>query len=520
MKLEKITLRNFRCYKDQIEFVVDDLTCLIGKNDIGKSTMLEALDAFFNESIEAGDLSTTSSDKIVEISCLFSGVPNSIVLDTSVPSSPKDEGILNSDGKLEVIKQFTVNATVGKATYLKCFHPLDDSLIDILSLKNPSLKIKAETLGIDLTGINKAKNPLIRKAIRDHIDSEWGVKLIKVDGNLNTEDNLKTIWSSLKSLLPIYTLFKVDKSLDDKDKDVQDPMKSAVEETLAIPEIKELLDKIEEKVKEKSTEVADRIIEKLKDIDIALAERLKSDFKKAPTWKSVFDLTLLNDRDIPLNKRGSGMRRLVLLSFFQAQAEKRKAEKSAPAIIYAIEEPETSQHPNHQVKLIESLINLSQAENTQVLFTSHSSNLVREIPVNSLRFISASDEVNTVEYGINIDGTKNEAAIKKVIDTLGILPNPADKVKVLVYVEGNHDVSGIKRYSKLLNAADPTILNLNDDQIAWVITGGSALKHYLEHKYLDGLGKPEVHIYDGDIPDYITAVNKINAEANPKKKGI
>lgn len=521
MKLEKITLRNFRCYQERIEFLVDDLTCIIGKNDIGKSTILESLDAFFNENIEAGDLSTDHSNNVIEIGCIFSGIPDSIVLDSSIPTSPASEGILNEDGKLEVIKMFTIGSTVGKAIYLNCYHPNAPELQNLLSLKNASLKLKAEELGIDLSRINRTKNPPLREALRNHYSQERQIIQLKVDGNLNTEDNLKTVWSSLKNTLPIYTLFKVDKSLDDKDKDVQDPMKAAVEETLAIPEIKELLDQIEEKVKEKSTEVADRIIEKLKDIDHSLAERLISDFKKAPTWKNVFDLTLLNEHNIPLNKRGSGVRRLVLLSFFQAQAEKRKNEKNAPSIIYAIEEPETSQHPNNQLLLIQSLIDLAQRENTQVLFTSHSANLVREIPLTSLRFISETASGVLVEYGVDINtGEKDENTINKIISTLGILPNPADKVKVLVYVEGSHDVNGLKGYSSILNLNDSRILDLSSDQIAWVITGGSSLKHYLENRYLEGLGKPEVHIYDSDVRDYVHVVNKINGEGNPIKKAF
>lgn len=521
MRLDKIKLRNFRCYKDEIEFIVDDLTCIIGKNDIGKSTILEALDAFFNDNIDTSDLSTNADDNQIEITCYFSGVPEEVVLDTSSPTNPIEEGILNQQNQLEIIRRFSVGATVGKSTYLNGYHPINENLIDLLSLKNDSLKTKAETLGIDLANVTKSKNPPIRKAFRDHFGGERSLIEIKVDGNLTTENNLKTIWGKLKPMLPVFTLFKVDKALDDKDKDVQDPMKSAVDETLAIPEIQELLDQIEQKVKEKSTEVADKIIEKLKDIDESLAEKLKSDFKKSPTWKSVFDLTLLNEQNIPLNKRGSGVRRLVLLSFFQAQAEKRKTEKNAPSIIYAIEEPETSQHPNHQLLLIKSLVELSEQENTQVLFTSHSANLVREIPVHSLRYISINEENISIEYGIDsASGEKDESTIDKIISTLGILPNPADKIKILIYVEGNHDVNGLKRYSSILNNHDPQIPDLHGHEIGWVITGGSSLKHYVENKYLEGLGKPELHIYDSDVASYVAMVAQINAEGNPNKKAF
>ncbi|HCW63297.1 MAG: ATP-binding protein [Leeuwenhoekiella sp.] len=518
MKLEKLTLRNFRCYKEETVFKVDDLNCLIGRNDAGKSTIMEALDAFFNDNIDTGDLSTNNDDNEIEITCEFSDVPDYLVLDTSIETNPEEEGILNANGNLEIVRVFKIGKTVGKAIYLNAQNYVHEELSQLLELKNGTLKSKANELGVDLSGVTKSKNPPIRSAFRDHFGREKSNSQIKVDGNLTTENNLKTIWSKLKVMLPIYSLFKVDKSLDDKDGDVQDPMKSAIEETLAIQEIQEKLSEIENMVREKSTAVADSIIAKLTDIDASLAETLKSDLRKQPNWKGLFDLTLFNEEDIPLNKRGSGVRRLVLLSFFQAQAEKRKGDKSSPSIIYAIEEPETSQHPNHQMLLIRSLIELSEGDNTQVFFTSHSANLVRELPIQSLRYVVNTPDGLRIQNAWNFeDEVEVQETIDAVIDTLGILPNPKDSVRVLVYVEGNNDVLALKRYSSIYINEGEEIIDLNDSKIGWVITGGSSLKHYVENSYLSGLGKPEVHIYDGDDIKYIRAVQEINANNDPSK---
>lgn len=519
MKLIKLKLRNFRCYQQEVEFLIDDLTAIIGKNDIGKSSILEALDGFFNDNIEESDLSNNADNRTIELTCFFSGLPDQIVLDTSVPTSPSSEGILNSNNELEVRKTFTFSGRKSIAVYLCAEYPSDGRLEKLLSLKNGALKALATELDIDLTGVNKAKNPPLREKIREFIGGGRSRKILKVEGSLDTEDNLKTIWSSISKMLPVFSLFKVDKVLDDKDGDIKDPMQVAINEALALPEIQELLQTVEEKVRAASTEVADRTIEKLKDFDASLSERLKSEFSKAPSYNKIFDLTLLNENNIPLNKRGSGIRRLVLLSFFQAQAERRKAKESAPGIIYAIEEPETSQHPNHQKMLINALIRLSQQQGVQILFTTHNANLVREIPIHSLRYISLNNGQLSIETGKNLaDGSNNDAVITKVIQALGILPNPADKVKVLVYVEGNHDVNALKRYSVILNTAENEIINLTGNPgVGYVITGGSALKHYIEQKHLEGLGKPEVHIYDNDVPEYRAAVESINAENNPQK---
>lgn len=46
-------------------------------------------------------------------------------------------------------------------------------------------------------------------------------------------------------------------------------------------------------------------------------------------------------------------------------------------IIYAFEEPETSQHPTHQRMLLDSFIELSKKENCQILITTHTPESVK-----------------------------------------------------------------------------------------------------------------------------------------------
>lgn len=522
MRLIELKLKNFRCYKELTSIRINDLTCILGKNDVGKSSILEALDGFFNDNVDKGDLNTDLQSGTIEISCVFDEIPKKLVLDSSVETSPIEENILNINGHLEIKKLFKIGNTISKSTVLVALHPTHEKLINILSLKNTPLKNLAEEVGANLEGVNRTKNPPLRSAIINALESPKEVIEIKVDGSLDTDNNLKAIWSKLKTYLPIFSIFKVDKNIDDKDKDVQDPMKHAIKESLAVPRIVELLEEIEREVKEKSTEVAELTIEKLKEIDESLAEKLKSDFNKSPSWDKIFDLTLLNEKNIPLNKRGSGVKRLVLLSFFQAQAEKKKAENNSPSIIYAIEEPETSQHPNHQLILIKAFQDLSEQENIQVLFTTHSSNLVKEIPISSLVYIHKEEENLNIDYGIGEDGASlDEETLNKVIKTLGVLPNPRDSVRKLLFVEGNHDINALLRYSNLLNSHDNSINALSDSiDVAYVIAGGSSLKFYIDQKYLSGLGKAELHIYDNDVAEYRQYVQQINNQNDDRKKAF
>lgn len=517
MKLVKIKLKNFRCYRDEQEVCLDKLTAVIGQNDVGKSSILEAIDGFFNDSLTDKDLCTDAQNEAIELTCCFENIPDEVVLDASVPSCPIDEGILNSNNQLEVKKVFKFGGRTSKSVYLISNHPSDLRLKKLLSMKNEKLKDLAKGFNLDLTGIDQKKNPPMRQVIRDYIGGDRMEIELKVDGNLEGQDNLKDIWKSLKKLLPVFSLFKTDKAFDDKDGDIKNPLQSAINEALALPEIQTLLERVEEKVRKYSTDIANETIEKLKNFDIT--EELKSDFNKDPSYSRIFDITLLNEKNIPLNKRGSGIRRLVVLSFFQAQAEKRKINNEAPSIIYALEEPETSQHPDHQKKIISTLIELSKQENIQVIFTTHNANLVREIPLESLMLISSSDGKRIIDYGI--DPNTNEVdddVIDKIILTLGILPDPSRKIKVLVYVEGSNDVTALKEYSHIISQEDSSFIDLTKSkEVGYVPTGGNALIHYYERKYLSGLGLPEVHIYDNDDVKYRLIVAKINDDKDEQK---
>ena len=49
MKIRSLSITNFRAYKNTTQIFFDDLTVFVGKNDVGKSTILEALDIFFHD---------------------------------------------------------------------------------------------------------------------------------------------------------------------------------------------------------------------------------------------------------------------------------------------------------------------------------------------------------------------------------------------------------------------------------------------------------------------------------------
>lgn len=88
MKLAAVILENFRGYSQSTRIEIDDLTAFIGKNDAGKSTILEALEIFFNDGKpERGDVCVYGTGTTIRISCAFNSLPVEIVLDAAAHTS-------------------------------------------------------------------------------------------------------------------------------------------------------------------------------------------------------------------------------------------------------------------------------------------------------------------------------------------------------------------------------------------------------------------------------------------------
>lgn len=404
MKIKKIKIENFRAYENETIVDFGNLNVFVGKNDIGKSTILEALDIFFNENkgvvkIDKDDINKkckNNSNTEIKICVVFEELPTTLTIDATNPTTLADEHLLQSDGTLEIVKRYP-NAGKEKV-FIKAYHPTNPNCSDLLLKKNADLK---KILSDDIDCSDKTKNAEIRKSIWNHYSADLQLNEIEIE--LAKLDS-KNTWDSFKKYMPLYSLFQSDRKNSDGDSEVQNPMKLAVQEILKDAELKAILDKVALEVEKKLTEVSSKTLEKLNEMNPEIANSLTPIIPSPDSlkWLDVFkSVSITCDEDIPINKRGSGVKRLVLLNFFRAEAERRKREENIPSIIYAIEEPETSQHPNHQRKLIEAFIELSEADKTQIILTTHSPSIVKLLEFEHLQLIKngIGKEVINVEKG-------------------------------------------------------------------------------------------------------------------------
>lgn len=485
MILKRLYLRNFRGFDDISISFNENFNVIIGKNDIGKSTILEALEIFFNNNtvkLEVQDVNVWAEQKEISIGVTFEiDKEKEYLIDTENKTNLVEEYLLNQNEELEILKVWDCSKNLtakSLSTFIVSNYPKEFSSNPLVTLKLTELKKIVKEKGLEENVADKRTSSEHRKAIYQAVEGlEKEKLLIPVD-----KEDAKAIWNSLNAELPFFALFQSDRQNKDTDKEVQDPLKLITK--LAIAEKEAELLQVVEQIENKAKEKGQKTIDKLKEMDPEIAKTLSPNVNNR-NWDSLFSFSFTGDEGIPLNKRGSGVRRLILLNYFRAEAE--ETASSSKGVIYAIEEPETSQHPNYQVMLINSLISLSESPNKQVLITTHSPEIAK---------ISANQ--NLILISKNGDGKPNVVSddivkLSNIKETLGIMPYLS---KLVICVEGENDIKFLNIINQIPEFNE--IVDFEKEKVSIIPMHGGNLKNWVERNYLKETNAIEFHIYDRD----------------------
>ena len=515
MRLKSVKLTHFRGYRTTTVIPIDEaMTGIVGRNDYGKSTILEALAIFF----ESGDVKADKSDmncfslaegaEQFEIACEFVDLPEALVLDENAETSLAQEYLLNAEGALEIVKTFKASTGKLERTAIRCLHPEDQALAGLLSLKMSDLKKLGDQRDVAEKVEDKRVASQWRQAIRAAAQPIACQEiLLDVSKGLSTDS--KSIWEKIEAQLPTFALFKADRESSDGDAEAKNPLQQAVKEAQAA--LQDQISALEQQIEASVLDVATRTLDKLREMAPELANELTPRFKEKPKW--TFNFTLDGENGIPINKRGSGVRRLILLNFFRAEAEK-AAIGSPRNVIYAIEEPETSQHPNYQMMLMKALLELSNQPNRQIIVTTHVPALAGLMPIDGIRYVTKDED------GIPTVKMPNDDVLKEAAESLGVLPETGmERAKGIILVEGKSDITFLRHTASTLKAANVINRDLDDQGLIPIHVGGCGnVKHWVTHRLADEIGLPWCVFLDSDLGDPFQ--HKTNLKRKQEVEGL
>lgn len=204
---------------------------------------------------------------------------------------------------------------------------------------------------------------------------------------------------------------------------------------------------------------------------------------------------------LPLDRNGLGYNNLIYISLVLASMKSSKQDSVFPLLI--LEEPEAHLHPALQFKLLQYIENEasdSERETAQVILTTHSTHITAGTPLgNIINLIPPSDTTSSPEaispektFAVSVEGEKSKQYVRRHLDAT---KSTILYSKRVILVEGITEQMLIPILAEhLLN--DGT---LADYHIEVVAVGGKTFKHFIPlFNQENGLNRKVACIVDKD----------------------
>jgi len=496
MRLNRIIIKNFRGIRDKQEITLSDLTTFVGRNDSGKSIILNAIASFLdnkNYPIGSKDFNINRiSDEPIEIVCVFSDDSLKDKLSEYIKRNrKKDVGIeeevdaMLSNGNILTVRKTWETPDKKPSKCETCITDFKVAEYRNLSEKSDKdLNKILKGLGIEIPPEHPGRNSKLEKAkyIRKHL----------IKNNAEQEESWREE-GKIDDLLPDIEFFPADHAIS------TDTKFNTSLKTETIEFFKHEREKGDSKLQSIETEATVQMQEEANEIEkymkMHVSDLDKIEIEPHFNWvDAIKDVTvkLKFNKDkaaIPMQNKGAGYRRLFMVGRFRYLAAKRKSED----IIYAIEEPETFLHPSAQNDLLDSLVEIS--NNNQILLTTHSPVFAGATKTSNV-VLCKQDEQSVYKQ------ERSDSLIAEIIKELGIKPsyNLRDQFEKIIFTEGKDDIEFIKIAAMKLKGID-----LNDSSVKeknlFLFGGGNTLANFVDIEYFSESKRQLLLILDGNIYD-------------------
>lgn len=508
MILKKAVITNFRGIAGSKIINFDLSNCIVGKNDVGKSTILKAIDASLNDTkLTREDYNVSATDNQIIIELFFDCNNEEYLLGESILTTIEKEELTNEDNLLVWKKTWTVteaNISNSKTSIMRKKYNGDG---DFICKTEAQLITQCNNCSIPTTkGNGEAYNNVEKREklreynLQNNIDFTYEYEEIPSSGT----SKLKTIWDAIKKILPCFQYFKADTSLSDTDATIQKYFKELAYNLIenSIP-----TEDMERAIRDKLESVLWKVTEKIND---AVQSSEKVEPKIEFDWSKLISTSFVSTssgNNIPLSSRGDWFRRITMMSYFEYLAETNRS-SATQQIIFGFEEPETFLHPSAQENLFEKLNSLAQ-NGYQVITSTHSPTIVGNTKRHNIIHITKIDNIYTVN--------QTDIDYKKLAIDLGIKPDNTftplfSTSKLLFLTEWIDDVTAMHHNAKMYkeaNLIDKTFeeLNINIIPIGWC----NAVRHWVNLDLFTKLEKPFFIFLDSDRENVSSvSVNETN----------
>lgn len=397
MKIKALTIKNFKSIQEMHITNIDNTLILVGKNNTGKSSILSAIKVFCS-------LATVSSFD-------YNQHGKSIEIHMSLELSSEDLIELNTQGKVSKFRRFDR----WMEDFCKKFPSYKDGIVEI------QCKITMDGDKKYSDGCQK-NNPFILELIPSLyiIDEQRNMNyinqhLMELQGLTDIED-AKTNICIFNQTKKCYDCFECIPVINKKT-----PLDLSIYETILLTKYK--LHSSNLQVYQNNVNLYFQ-----KSYGSQYEIQYKYDFDiEALLSVSTYAMNLENNSKMPIDVVSTSMKSMYVLSLLQAYLDNEERTSS----IVLVDQPEIHLHPELQKITSEILYKLS--KKNQVMFTTHSPNMLFNFSTNQIKqVVLDSSHHTTIKENTNLD---------LILDDLGYNANDLMNVSFVFIVEGKDDRS-------------------------------------------------------------------------------
>jgi predicted ATP-dependent endonuclease of OLD family len=505
MLFASIKVENYKSLKE-VEVKISDFTCIIGENNAGKSTFIQALLLFIKgNKLKKDDFYNINKDILITVT--LENISDEDLQRLEGTHRKKLEKYIIDD-KLKLARRYSHIDYSSKLRNVMLVPKLDkfnkekideyfkgkrkDEIQDILKKIYHELdKDRIKTISTQ-----KAAKELIQEYIDNMPNEEKEEKDIPLESGF--DNTIKALFPE-----PIYIPAVKDLSDDMKTKEsasfgkLLNILLDVIEEDLT--DAKEVFENLRKKLNktfdDNGNVILDERIEKVKEIETTIQKNLNETFKNVsielevppPEIRTILSsATIIANDGVrgPIENKGDGFKRAITFSILRSYVElshskdwqkEEQKNKQKDKFLFLFEEPELYLHPNAQNILFEALALISKKH--QIVVTTHS-------PL----FFAPNDTKTFIKIKKNSESQKpysdakcidlSDISLKDKFQIISFeTSNHAFFANKIVLVEGDSELIVLPHIAKLINPE----YDFKNKSISLVKTGGKgSFKRYKE----------------------------------------
>lgn len=510
MKIQSVRIRNFRSLKD-VTITFEDVTTFIGPNGVGKSTVLHALDWYFNGkpgSLSDADCSFGAIDEDIEVQVTFYDLTDKDreALGKYVPSEADTFTAWKKrlpDGS----ELFSANA--------KGLPEFNDIKAATSATQKKQLYSELRKSRADLGLPPASTGPMVDQAM-----TTWEAanteQLVEVPEALQTNFFGFNSGGKMSGLFDFVfvtaDLRASEESLDGKASVIGRILERSVDRTAADEKIAKIVENArfrqqqvyEDKFKAELETMTAQLNEVVASYTPGRAVSVTPAEVELKVPRTRFGVSILDgETETAVERQGHGFQRTLLISALQLLAQSGAA--SAEGVIcLAIEEPELFQHPTQAQTFAKVLRSLAEDadKRIQVCYATHSPYFLEARHFDQVRRLSRSTDdtpvvtvhsANIADVRAKLAGVVKEDVVNRQLDSI-----VANQLSVALFAHRVLLVEGTTESAVFYGVGDRERVSFLEAAGLSIVPAGGKQAIPLVHAILTALGIPTYALFDAD----------------------